>query len=136
MEDITKRHFRNWIILLFFLLVMMLVLIIMFIVSEEYLWTIPWAIIGAGILIIICFQFRAYFKFNHDKNVLEGTITNVNIGYRSYQIVIRSDDQNYVASYDAMFPHIFSSHIKNKVGRKCFFVVRNKKGKAYIKSIV
>lgn len=132
MEDFTKIYFRKYIIISFLFLAFFLVLMLIFIDLEEYISSIPWAIICVGIIVIICFQFRTYLVYSHDVNVLEGTITNVVIGWRSYQMVIKCDERNYVASYDFFFIPIITSHIKEKAGRKCFFVV-NKRGKAYIK---
>lgn len=62
-----------------------------------------------------------------DDKVLKD-VTNVNC-YVSYQIVIKSENKDYVAAY-----RFISSHIRNQVGKKCTFVI-DKKNKAYIKSI-
>ncbi|MDE5546862.1 MAG: hypothetical protein K2I88_05305 [Anaeroplasmataceae bacterium] len=134
MNDITKRDFIKKFIVWFLLLALFLILIIIFLGLKDYKSLIPWVILSFIIIVVICFSFGEYLKYKHNTNVLEGTISNIVISYKSYQVVIKSDNQNYVASYDATFPHIFSSHLKDKVGRKCYFVV-NKKGKAYIRDI-
>ncbi|MDE6656220.1 MAG: hypothetical protein K2J85_04430 [Anaeroplasmataceae bacterium] len=134
MNDITKSNFRKQFISWFLLLAFFLIPMFIILDARDYISMIPLAIMSFITLLIICFLFRAYLKYKHNMNVLEGTITNVIISHRSYQIVIKNANLNYVASYTAVFPHIFSSHMKDNVGKKCFFVI-NKKGKAYIRDI-
>ena len=128
-KDVTKTNFRNVLILLFSFWFMILILMVLYIGIKGFVFSIPLVITSIIILIFICIHIKSYFKYKNNTNILVGTITNVN-SYKSYQIVIKSDEKNYIASYI-----LISSSIRNQVGRKCTFVVDGK-GKAYIKDII
>ncbi len=132
MKDFTKSYFRKQLVFLFVVLIIFIVVMLVYLDRGASLGAIPFATVCVLLFIIICVEMKAYLAYKHNTNVLEGTITNVSNDRLSYQMVIRSDEQNYVASYDFVFKHFYSSYMKDKVVRKCSFVV-NKKGKAYIK---
>ncbi len=128
MKDVTKTNFRNIFIFLFSFWFMILILTMLYIGIRGFIFSIPLVITSIGILIIICVHIKSYLKYKNNTNILIGIITNVNC-YISYQIVIRSENKNYVAAY-----RFISSRIRNQVGKKCSFVV-DKKGRASIKNI-
>lgn len=127
-KDVTKTNFRNGLILLFSFWFMISILMVLCIGIKGLVFSIPLVLVSIFILILICVHFKKYFKYKHNTNVLEGTITNV-FSYRSYQILIKSDEKYYTARYK-----FISSHIREKIGSKCTFVI-DEKGKASIKNI-
>lgn len=128
MKDITLRHFKNLLLFWFFWLLLFLIVMTIFIGTGDFILSIPWAFISLGILVIIGLRIKSYICYKHNTNILAGTITNVS-SYKLYQITIKRENNYYTATY------IFiSSHIKNKVGKECTFVI-DKHKKAFIKDI-
>lgn len=128
MKDLTKTSYRNKLIILFFLLFLISVPMIIFIGTGEFILSIPWAVIVIVLLVMIFLDFKKYFNYKNNKNILVGTIKDV-ICFKSYKIEITTENKNYLASYK-----FISQNIRNQIGRKCTFVV-DKKNKAYIKNI-